>query len=106
MNRVFLTGQIESMKILTKDVMSIQLITSHKWTDSLTGEKKEDRENHTVIFYNKMAHLIKSYSRVGMKILVEGYIKTRKEISGNDHKEIIAKSLEFFEPVRIDGNKA
>lgn len=110
MNRVFLTGKIESMKPLNADVTSVQLTTSHKWTDKFTGDRKEDNEVHTVVFYNKMSHIIKSYSRVGMTILVEGYIKTGKETKESDgivyiNKNIIAKSLEFFESVRVDGNK-
>jgi single-strand DNA-binding protein len=109
MNRAFLTGRIESLKEISVDVVSIQLVTSHKWVDKLSGEKKEEKEQHTVIFFNKMAHIIKKYSRIGMIILVEGYIKTGKETKRSDgvvyiNKEIHAKSIEFMEPVRVDGN--
>ncbi len=59
-------------------VANIRIATSETWKDRNTGEKQERTEWHNVVFFGKIAEIVKQYLRKGSKIYVEGKLRTRK----------------------------
>ena len=59
-------------------VATVSLATSETWKDKQTGEKQERTEWHRVVFFGKVADVVKQYLHKGSKIYVEGKLRTRK----------------------------
>ena len=59
-------------------VANVRIATSETWKDRNTGEKQERTEWHNVVFFGKIAEVVKQYLRKGSKIYVEGKLRTRK----------------------------
>ncbi|HYN77056.1 MAG TPA: single-stranded DNA-binding protein [Lamprocystis sp. (in: g-proteobacteria)] len=59
-------------------VANISLATSESWKDRTTGEAKERTEWHRVVFFGKLAEIVKQYLHKGSKVYVEGQLRTRK----------------------------
>jgi len=59
-------------------VANVRLATSESWKDRNTGESQERTEWHRVVFFGKLAEIVKQYLRKGSKIYVEGKLRTRK----------------------------
>lgn len=67
-------------------VANIRIATSESWKDRNTGEKQERTEWHNVVFFGKIAEIVKQYLHKGSKIYVEGKLRTRKwQKDGQDH---------------------
>ena len=59
-------------------VANVSLATSEAWKDKNTGEMQERTEWHRVVFFGKVAEVVKDYLHKGSKIYVEGKLRTRK----------------------------
>lgn len=59
-------------------VANVSLATSESWRDKNTGETQERTEWHRVVFFGKIAEIVKQYLHKGSKIYVEGKLRTRK----------------------------
>ena len=59
-------------------VANVSLATSEAWKDKSTGEMQERTEWHRVVFFGKIAEVVKQYLHKGSKIYVEGKLRTRK----------------------------
>jgi single-strand DNA-binding protein len=59
-------------------VANVSLATSEAWKDKGTGEMQERTEWHRVVFFGKIAEVVKQYLHKGSKIYVEGKLRTRK----------------------------
>jgi single-strand DNA-binding protein len=59
-------------------VATISLATSESWKDKNTGEAQERTEWHRVVFFGKVAEVVKQYVHKGSKLYVEGQLRTRK----------------------------
>ncbi|WP_133511039.1 single-stranded DNA-binding protein [Candidatus Thiosymbion oneisti] len=59
-------------------VANVRLATSESWKDRNTGETQERTEWHRVVFFGKLAEIVKQYVHKGSKIYVEGKLRTRK----------------------------
>ncbi|WP_373506824.1 single-stranded DNA-binding protein [Thiocapsa sp.] len=59
-------------------VANVRIATSDTWKDKNTGEKQERTEWHNVVFFGKIAEIVKQYVHKGSKIYVEGKLRTRK----------------------------
>jgi len=59
-------------------VASVSIATSETWRDKNTGDKQERTEWHKVVFFGKIAEIVKQYLHKGSKIYVEGKLRTRK----------------------------
>lgn len=59
-------------------VANVRIATSDSWKDRNTGELQERTEWHNVVFFGKLAEVVKQYLRKGSKIYVEGKLRTRK----------------------------
>ena len=59
-------------------VANVRIATSEAWKDKNTGEMQERTEWHNVVFFGKIAEVVKQYLHKGSKIYVEGKLRTRK----------------------------
>jgi len=59
-------------------VANVSLATSESWKDRNTGETQERTEWHRVVFFGKLAEIVKQYVHKGFKLYVEGKLRTRK----------------------------
>jgi single-strand DNA-binding protein len=59
-------------------VANVRLATSESWKDRTTGEPQERTEWHRVVFFGRLAEVVKQYLHKGSKIYVEGKLRTRK----------------------------
>jgi single-strand DNA-binding protein len=59
-------------------VANVRIATSDTWKDRNTGERQERTEWHNVVFFGKVAEIVKQYVHKGSKIYVEGKLRTRK----------------------------
>jgi single-strand DNA-binding protein len=57
---------------------TISIATSEAWRDKNTGETQERTEWHRVVFFGKLAEIVKQYLHKGSKVYVEGQLRTRK----------------------------
>ena len=76
-------------------VTSFRLATNYRWTTS-AGEQREETEWFTITAWNKLAETVNQYVTKGMKVYVEGRLKSdtwtgqdgetrcRHEINAND----------------------
>ena len=59
-------------------VTNITLATSETWKDKQTGQPQERTEWHRVVFFNRLAEVVRDYLRKGSKVYIEGALRTRK----------------------------
>ncbi len=59
-------------------VANVSIATSESWKDKNTGETQERTEWHRVVFFGKLAEIVKQYLHKGSKIYVEGQLRTKK----------------------------
>jgi len=82
-NKVILIGNLgadpEVRYMPSGDAVSnVNIATSESWKDKNTGETQERTEWHRVVFFGKLAEIVKQYLRKGSKVYVEGKLRTRK----------------------------
>ena len=101
-NKVILVGNIgkdpEVRRLENNGIVaSFPLATSETYTDKNTGEKRETTDWHNVVVWRGLAEICEKYVKKGMKIYVEGKIRTRswqdKENQTRYTTEIIADEL-------------
>jgi single-strand DNA-binding protein len=59
-------------------VANVRIATSEAWKDKQSGEMQERTEWHNVVFFGRIAEVVKQYLHKGSKIYVEGKLRTRK----------------------------
>ncbi len=78
----------------------MRIATTRNWKDKATGEKKEETEWHSVVFYDRLAEIAGEYLKKGRSVYVEGRLKTRKwqDKEGQDRytTEIIAQEMQLL----------
>ena len=81
-------------------ICNVRIATTRNWKDRTTGEKREETEWHSVVFYDRLAEIAGEYLRKGRPVYVEGRLKTRKwqDKEGQDRytTEIIAESMQLL----------
>ena len=81
-------------------VANVRLATNETWRDRETGENQERTEWHRVVFFGKLADIVKEYLHKGSQIFVEGRIQTKKwqDKDGHDRytTEIIANEMQML----------
>jgi len=83
-NKVILVGnlgadpRVSNTQSGTK-IVNLNLATSDRWKDKLSGEWKERTEWHRVVIFNpQLADTAERYLRKGSKVYIEGQLQTRK----------------------------
>ncbi len=81
-------------------VCNVRIATTRNWKDKASGEKREETEWHSVVFYDRLAEIAGEYLKKGRPVYVEGRLKTRKwqDKEGQDRytTEIIAESMQLL----------
>jgi len=85
-------------------VANIRLATSENYSKS--GEKVEQTEWHRIVLWRKLAEVAEKYVRKGMKLYIEGSLRTRTwdDKDGNKHytTEVWARNMQML--TRSDNN--
>lgn len=58
-------------------VAKFSIATSESYTDKTTGEKKEITDWHNIVLWRGLATVAEKYLKKGMKVYIEGKLKTR-----------------------------
>ena len=82
-NKVILIGNVGNAPEIRhlqsgSAVANFSIATSESWRDKATGEQQERTEWHKCTAYGKVADIIGQYVTKGMKLYVEGSLRTRK----------------------------
>ena len=81
-NKVFLVGRVgQDPKMASSqsgEVANLSIATSESWKDKTTGERTEKTEWHNVVFFGKLAEIVREYVHKGSLIYVEGKLATTK----------------------------
>ncbi|UDG80464.1 single-stranded DNA-binding protein [Candidatus Annandia pinicola] len=59
-------------------VANLNLATSDKWKDKITGEIKEKTEWHRIVLFAKLAEIARKYLKKGSYLYIEGSLQTKK----------------------------
>jgi single-strand DNA-binding protein len=90
-----------------QSVASLGVATSRSWTNQ-AGVRQEETEFHSVVAWGRLAEICQQYMHKGMRVYVEGRIKTRSwdDQTGNKRfrTEIIAEGLIMLERAPSGGN--
>jgi single-strand DNA-binding protein len=81
-------------------ICNVRVATTRNWKDKATGEKKEETEWHSVVFYDRLAEIAGEFLKKGRSVYVEGRLKTRKwqDKEGQERytTEIIASEMQLL----------
>ena len=81
-------------------ICNVRLATTRNWKDKTSGERKEETEWHSVVFYDRLAEIAGEYLKKGRPVYVEGRLKTRKwqDKEGQERytTEIIATEMQLL----------
>jgi single-strand DNA-binding protein len=82
-------------------IVNLRVATSRNWKDKQTGEKREQTEWHTIVFFDRLAEIAAEYLRKGSPVYVEGRLQTRKwqdKETGKDRysTEIVATEMQLL----------
>ncbi|EDN70115.1 Single-strand binding protein/Primosomal replication protein n [Beggiatoa sp. PS] len=83
-------------------IATVKLATNFSTKDKQTGEWRDETEWHRVVFFERLAEIVKQYLRKGSQIYVEGRIKTNKwqdQNTGQDRymTEIVAREMQMLD---------
>lgn len=104
-NKVILVGNLgadpEIRALPNGDpVANIRLATAERYKDKSSGEMKEITEWHRVVFFNRLAEVVRDYLKKGSSVYIEGRIRTRKwqDQSGQDRysTEIMGDQMQML----------
>jgi len=61
------------------------IATSETYTDKTTGEKREITDWHNIVLWRGLAKIAETYLKKGMKVYIEGKLKTRSWQDDNNN---------------------
>ena len=83
-------------------VASFPIATSETYVDRTTGERKDNTDWHNIVVWRGLAEVVEKYVRKGIKVYVEGKLKTRSwtDQSGATRytTEVVADELTILTP--------
>jgi single-strand DNA-binding protein len=59
-------------------IANMSIATTSQWKDKETRGKQERTEWHCVVFYGRLAEIVREYTHKGSLVYVEGSLRTRK----------------------------
>lgn len=78
-------------------VANFSIATSETYTDKTTGEKREVTDWHNIVLWRGLATIAEKYLKKGMKVYIEGKLKTRSWNDENNQTryttEVIADQM-------------
>lgn len=83
-NKVILVGNLGADPRVSNTqsgakIVNLNVATSDRWKDKLSGDWKERTEWHRVVIFNpQLAETAERYLRKGSKVYIEGQLQTRK----------------------------
>ncbi len=104
-NKVILLGNLGAdpeVRYMTNGeaMANIRMATTETWRDKATGDKKDATEWHRVVFFGRLAEIVKEYLKKGSSVYIEGRIRTRKwqDKEGQERytTEIIANEMQML----------
>lgn len=91
-NKVILLGHLRqdpeiSYNRFGKIIAHFTLATEESWQDKATGQQRESTEYHRVVVLGRLAKVIKSKTKKGTQVYLEGKNKTikRQDDNGKDY---------------------
>ena len=72
------------------NVVSLSIATNETFVDA-SGQKQERAEFNRVVFWDKLADIVRQYIRKGSPLYVEGKIRTRKYTDNNGIEKYITE---------------
>ena len=85
-------------------VANLSLVTSEKWKDKTTGEKKEQSEWHKAVLFGRLAEIAEDYLKKGSMVYVEGKLQTRDWEDPSDGKKRYTTEVIVREMTMLGGN--
>ena len=82
-------------------IVNLRVATTRNWKDKQSGEKREQTEWHTIVFFDRLAEIAAEYLKKGSPVYVEGRLQTRKwqdKETGKDRysTEIVATEMQLL----------
>ena len=103
-NKVILGGNVgndpECREGSSGAIANLSIATSETWKDKNTGEQQERTEWHRVVFFNRLAEVVRDYVKKGTKIYLEGRLQTRSYEQDGVQKystEIVANERQMLD---------
>ena len=91
-------------------VANFPIATSESFTDKNTGEKREITDWHNIVVWRGLAKIAETYLKKGMKIYVEGKLKTRSWQDENNATryttEVVADNMTMLSRLENGGANA
>ncbi|MBA60746.1 MAG: single-stranded DNA-binding protein [Planctomycetaceae bacterium] len=103
-NKVILVGNVgndpECREGGSGAIANLSVATSDTWKDKNTGEQQERTEWHRVVFFNRLAEVVRDYVKKGTKVYLEGRLQTRSYEQDGVQKystEIVANEMQMLD---------
>lgn len=103
-NKVILVGNVGSDPECREGgsgvIANLSVATSDTWKDKNTGEQQERTEWHRVVFFNRLAEVVRDYVKKGTKVYLEGRLQTRSFEQDGVQKystEIVANEMQMLD---------
>tara|TARA_A100001035_G_scaffold134591_1_gene105936 strand:- start:3335 stop:3748 length:414 start_codon:yes stop_codon:yes gene_type:complete len=103
-NKVILVGNVgndpECRESGNSPIANLSVATSETWKDKNTGEQQERTEWHRVVFFNRLAEVVRDYVKKGTKVYLEGRLQTRSYEQDGVQKystEIVANEMQMLD---------
>lgn len=82
-------------------IATVSIATTEAWKDRATGQLQEKTEWHRVVFFGRLAEIVRDYLKKGSKVYVEGRLQTRKWTDQQNIEryttEIVANEMQMLD---------
>lgn len=113
-NKVILIGNLgrdPEVRYLENGVgiARFSIATSESYTDKTTGEKREITDWHNIVLWRGLAKVAETYLKKGMKVYIEGKLKTRSWQDENNQTrystEVVGDQMTMLSRAENTGNQ-
>lgn len=91
-------------------VANFPIATSETFKDRNTGERREVTDWHNIVLWRGLAEVAEKYLKKGMKVYVEGKLKTRSWVDENNQTryttEVVGDQMTMLSRLENDANHA
>lgn len=85
-------------------VANCSIATSEQYKDKTSGETKTVTEWHKVVFFNKLAEIVRDFLKKGAAVYIEGKLKTEKYTDKDGVERYVTKII--ANNLQMLGNKS